>query len=627
MTARRTPHDLPRLAALVLVVLTAIPAHATGPFEVVRVDEHTDRIVLGGSMLHLADPDGDLDWSDVISPERAGDWMEIEGDTPNLGFDKDVHWFGVTLTSEAVDMRETLIEVQYPLLDNLSFHVLHDGRLERILETGDHRPFVQRAFAHTTFALPLNLGPGESRDLLLRVATSSAVQVPVVLWEESAFLGRIDHLYTINGVFYGVMISVMLYGLALFYTMRERNYLAFFAYIATFTLLMLALDGMGYQFIWSRYPFVQEHMFAFCLAAVTSVSLLFTDTFLHLERTLPNWRRPIRGLGLMSAVAALVAWAVPYASVIRPIVVLPMLSTLLVLALSFRLWRRGSRPAFLFLRSWLALMAGTCLMALAKFGIIPPSLLTENGPTLGVLAQAALMITAMAEDLKASRVAKHQATEKILKMQEESSRKLREEVTRQTVQLQDMMRKLAKVNEELDQHNKLDGLTGIFNRRAFDERLDLEFHRGRRTGTELSMLMIDIDHFKNFNDTYGHQVGDDCLRSVAWAIEVESRRTTDFAARYGGEEFAVILAETPGVMARSVGERMRAALEAMEFEVEGERVPVTVSVGVGSLRPVELDDDDVELVTALADKALYEAKENGRNRVALCLQTTVGEPV
>lgn len=167
-------------------------------------------------------------------------------------------------------------------------------------------------------------------------------------------------------------------------------------------------------------------------------------------------------------------------------------------------------------------------------------------------------------------------------------------------------------------------MTGVFNRRAFDERLQMEAERATRTGSSLAILMLDIDKFKNFNDTYGHQIGDDCLINVAKVIEREARRTTDFAARYGGEEFSVILTETPVDAAMQVGERIRAAIEAMEFLVDGERVPVTVSVGACSATLGQ--GDDPKQVVASADQGLYAAKANGRNRVEAGVCTVEPEP-
>ena len=159
-----------------------------------------------------------------------------------------------------------------------------------------------------------------------------------------------------------------------------------------------------------------------------------------------------------------------------------------------------------------------------------------------------------------------------------------------------------------------DGLTGIANRRRFDDFLTYEWKRGRRTQIWLSLIMIDIDFFKAFNDHYGHLQGDECLKMVAETLSGLSMRFTDCVARYGGEEFAVILTETPHEGAASLAEKMRAAIETRHIPHAGSSVSdwVTVSVGAASVIPSN-DVSPLSLIQC-ADKMLYAAKVGGRNR-------------
>ncbi|MDY7559164.1 sensor domain-containing diguanylate cyclase [Pseudomonas sp. 10B1] len=157
-----------------------------------------------------------------------------------------------------------------------------------------------------------------------------------------------------------------------------------------------------------------------------------------------------------------------------------------------------------------------------------------------------------------------------------------------------------------------DGLTGLANRRQLDKVLNAEWMRGLRSGKTMSLLMIDVDHFKAFNDRHGHFGGDETLRHVAAAILANIRRPTDLAARYGGEEFSVILAETPLAGAVLIAEKIRAAVEALPTFSTDEQ-GVTVSIGVASQDHVSTSDPD--LLISIADAALYQAKRNGRNRI------------
>jgi diguanylate cyclase (GGDEF)-like protein len=177
-----------------------------------------------------------------------------------------------------------------------------------------------------------------------------------------------------------------------------------------------------------------------------------------------------------------------------------------------------------------------------------------------------------------------------------------------------LTQKLDAANKELVRISSSDGLTGVANRRFFDETIALEWRRARRHSNSIAMLMCDVDFFKLFNDTYGHQAGDDCLRKVATAISLNTERPSDFVARYGGEEFVVVLPETTIGGALMVAEKIRQAIR--ELNIAHESSPggrVTMSIGIASAAP-GFDNPPDDLIHA-ADKALYRAKREGRDRV------------
>jgi diguanylate cyclase (GGDEF)-like protein len=169
----------------------------------------------------------------------------------------------------------------------------------------------------------------------------------------------------------------------------------------------------------------------------------------------------------------------------------------------------------------------------------------------------------------------------------------------------------------------IDGLTGLVVHRHFQAKMEEEFRRAKRYGKHLSYLMTDIDHFKKFNDTWGHQIGDMVLREVAKCVRA-SVRDTDVAARYGGEEFAVILPETELEGALQFAERLRQKVEEARFAGPKGDLKVTVSVGVSSI-PTHQVETALEMIK-LADDALYIAKDNGRNRVEMVKPDSPQDP-
>lgn len=177
-----------------------------------------------------------------------------------------------------------------------------------------------------------------------------------------------------------------------------------------------------------------------------------------------------------------------------------------------------------------------------------------------------------------------------------------------------LARELDTANQELKRLSASDGLTGIANRRFFDEHLSREWRRARRGSGEIAILMCDVDHFKAYNDTYGHQAGDDCLRQVAHKIRDSMERAADLAARYGGEEFVVLLPDTPIAGAHIVAEKLRQTIHALNLPHTGSaHQHVTLSIGIAAMAAG--DQNTQQTLIEAADRALYRAKHAGRNLV------------
>ena len=201
-----------------------------------------------------------------------------------------------------------------------------------------------------------------------------------------------------------------------------------------------------------------------------------------------------------------------------------------------------------------------------------------------------------------------------------SSLKMKHEIDRRKSrerELLEVTRQLTDLNTVLNRLSLIDSLTGVPNRRCFDQSLNQELHICKRQKSSLSLLLLDVDYFKFYNDTYGHQEGDECLTSVARSISSCLRRPTDLTARYGGEEFAIILPGTDLEGAKFVAEKIRHAIKISAIPHSSSEVSdlLTVSIGVVTRSPE--NDSDSQTLIAAADAALYKAKENGRNCIVV----------
>lgn len=182
-----------------------------------------------------------------------------------------------------------------------------------------------------------------------------------------------------------------------------------------------------------------------------------------------------------------------------------------------------------------------------------------------------------------------------------------------TFELEITLKELQEVNNELEQRNLEDPLTGLNNRRYFNQQLEREYRRSRRNQKPMCLIMVDIDRFKAVNDTYGHGVGDDILQAISKELRKQARRPTDAVCRYGGEEFAFILAETDLTNGVAFAEKLVAHIRQCVFSTRDGEHSITISAGVAAIDNTR--DHSVHDLFTAADSALYKAKREGRDQV------------
>ena len=190
--------------------------------------------------------------------------------------------------------------------------------------------------------------------------------------------------------------------------------------------------------------------------------------------------------------------------------------------------------------------------------------------------------------------------------------------TKRLVKMSDRMQSdLNELNEHLEKLSSLDGLTGIPNRRLFDDIYETEWKRAQRNGTPLSVIMMDIDYFKLFNDTYGHAEGDKCLQKIASALSSEAKRSMEIVARYGGEEFVAVLPGSDIKGGKIVADNMQRAVEDLNIPHLESKISnyVTISLGLAVSQSLVRGKDTPQDLLHRADNMLYKAKDQGRNRV------------
>lgn len=279
----------------------------------------------------------------------------------------------------------------------------------------------------------------------------------------------------------------------------------------------------------------------------------------------------------------------------------------------------AQRSAGFFVAAYTVLLSSAVLTILRNSGWLVSNAITQNALQFGSALEMLLLSFALADRFNAIRQEKILAQQAALQSQQRlvetlksSESVLEDRVTRRTEELQ-------RLNHKLESLSNSDGLTGIANRRRFDEVLASECRRAVRTGLPLAVAMFDVDWFKKFNDHYGHPAGDACLRQVAQCLSAQVCRTGDLVARYGGEEFVFIAPATDGAAALGMAERVRAALSALSLpHALSDFGVVTVSVGVAVTVPEHSGYcANAAALLKYADEALYLAKARGRNQTEL----------
>ena len=234
----------------------------------------------------------------------------------------------------------------------------------------------------------------------------------------------------------------------------------------------------------------------------------------------------------------------------------------------------------------------------------------EDGETIAFSDEVKLLIEALSSQASVAMENRY-----LLDGQEEMKEKLEREMENRTEELKVALEKLSEAHIVLKELTTFDSVTGIRNRQFFDEVFEQEWRRALRQQYDISLLLLDIDHFKKVNDTYGHLAGDECLSAVAQEIDKMLNRPSDVVARYGGEEFVVILPYASTDNALHLATQICDSLAARVFNADGNNISVTVSIGVSSTVPGE-EGRPRDLVSQ-ADEALYHAKSKGRNRVCV----------
>jgi diguanylate cyclase (GGDEF)-like protein len=534
-------------------------------------------------------------------------WQQTTLEQTSFGFDNQHYWLRFDLKNTPPSASPWYLRSNYPLLDTLDVYLLSSGELIEEFHTGDQFPFAQRPIDQASFVFPLHIKTSNPHSVYLHVQTTSSLQLALSLAAESDFWQQMAYENAASAAFYAVLISMIFYNAVIFFIVREKSYLFYVLYLSSFTLFMASIHGWAYQLIWPNSPKVHQLSVVVLIGVTIFLAAFFTSNFLRLKEIRPDLERIVKILAFVSITSSFISMFVAYEIMIRINAALAIIAAAIAMFATWQEWLRShSREVLMFIIAWTTLLLGFLLYSGQKFGLLPINAFTEHAIEIGAIMEALLLALGLATKINSERKARIETQQRMLEIQLKANQELDKKVRERTEELELM-------NDQLQHASVTDSLTQVKNRHYFDKKLPAEYRRAFREKAWLSLLIIDIDHFKKFNDLHGHQAGDKVLQEVANAIQEVVQRPSDAVSRYGGEEFIVLLPNTPKEGAALVAERIRKTIQALNFQWQDESLSVTISIGLASCIPAYYEGEST--LFKQADDYLYVAKDNGRNQV------------
>ena len=562
---------LRRLAlALVLACFSSVSPAA------LVLDDHAARIQAWPAVTVLTDADGSLSLVQVLAapPER---FVVPRTAYATLGLSDEVVWLRVPMTVPAEAREPRILDIDYPLLNRVDAYLVHDGRLVQQALLGNLQPFAQRPIASRSHAFELELQPGRSYDLLLRVQTRSARILPITINTLSAFHSRAVNEQMLQGLLAGLGLCLVIYSLIQWRSLRERLYLKYAVLTFGSVLFSVAQFGIGAQYLWT-----DRLWFEFYVPGIAAL-MAAGGTFLFIEEVLagPDMNRYFSRL-MKGGAAFLLVVAVVYALgwidvhlVSLVVGTLGLAPALLGMPGAIARLRRGDSVGGYFLVAWLGYFVTTAVMVGLIKARIGVSVWSMHSFQIGATLDMLIFMHVIGLRARAAKAEARNATRE-----------------------RDDLRSLAQT----------DSLTGLPNRRGLHARLTAALPLCTPEHL-LAIYMIDLDGFKQVNDQHGHDTGDELLIAVAQRLRA-SVRSSDVVARVGGDEF-VVLAHGPhnDQQAQDLGQQLLKAF-AEPFELHQQRCSVGLTIGY-----VLAPQDGLDALDLLkrADSAMYAGKQSGKN--------------
>ena len=479
-------------------------------------------------------------------------------------------WLLITLENKSINNIIRHIEIGNSWLDKLDFYFFYQGKLNQFHNIGDSLTFKQRENNNRLFSITHSFLPGYTK-LLIRVETEDSIILPVYILNDKQRIERTEYNAYSYGILYGAIISLLIYNFLIFLSLKDSKYFYYSLYLFCFLAMNMAYTGHGFKWLWSEQTQWQMWCGSVLILCFNISGLTFASKFLDLKKHFPKINKFLFYFSTLFIVILIgsVASGNNFIALFNSMV-FTLVFPFIMVALGLISLTNDNNAARYFLVASLSATIGTTSTALTVWGILPYNELTFRAVELGMFFDMLLLAFALAELVKDSESKKILAENRALQ----------------------------------------DPLTRLGNRRSLYEKIKPIWLRVIEQNNDISVILLDIDHFKIINDTHGHSLGDVVLKKIANII-INNARTRDIVIRWGGEELLMVLPNTTKIEANAIAERIRQHIEELTLKIDKKHIQVTASFGVADLHNETTID---ELINS-ADIQLYKAKGSGRNKV------------
>lgn len=608
--------DVRALSVLFLVMFVLLLFSSVSYGYPVKISDSKSSFNLGMSVEYYEDDSSMLTLMDIIKLDNENKFSTSTKLPLNFGYSASTYWLSFSVLGDTFSESGWVIDLPYAPLDYVKLYKPTVTGEYVELESGDRVPIDRRQikYKNAVFILGDRLLPYQQ--YYLRISSDGAINLPVFLWTGAGFTQHVNKTQTGIGIYLGIMLALFLYNMFLYVYVKDRDFLLCGFITVSYSLVYMAYTGMSTQFLWPEMIWWANNSLVFFAIFIFLSIAVFTKSFLKLKETLPWANKIMVAFIAYYCSLYLLFFVIGYRNTSIAVALPGIFLLVMIFAIVLMVYVKGYKAARFLMLAWFFFIFGMVLLLLKLLGYLPHVFVTEYSVQLGIIINAMLLSFALTDRVNILRKEKESAQQKVLNHLKESEQ-VKSEFLLQTEKLVvERTKELEEANSRLVEIASIDVLTGLYNRRVFNETIDKEFNRAKRQGQELSLILIDIDYFKNFNDYYGHIEGDACLAELANVFKESLNRATDTVARYGGEEFAVILCDTKLDGAMKIAEDIRHAVS--DACIPHKMSPMghlTVSCGVASTIPMV--QDRLEDFISKADKALYRSKKEGRNLVSV----------